>query len=146
MSNESVVLWNIAFPLSEEERARVLSAALFNLIINLRLDKKKELVQAPSSAWYQGLRDMMEESLQGFSTQIHEARMHLFEQRFSYPLQPFFFLQHHLSRFLLFFLCVCFALLWVLQRSVFLGNQGRHQHVQSFGQGHNKSKTATGDV
>lgn len=41
MSNECVVLWNIAFPLSMEERTCVSSAGLFNLITNLRLDKRR---------------------------------------------------------------------------------------------------------
>lgn len=84
LSNECVVLWNIAFPLGVEERTCVSSAGLFNLITNLRRDER-----------YQGLREMMGIPVgHRFFWLIQIARIHLFEQGFSYPLQPLF--QHSL--------------------------------------------------
>lgn len=48
-------------------------------------------MQAPSSTWYQGLRVMMGNGI-GHSLfwLIRIARIHLFEQGFSYPLLPLF--------------------------------------------------------
>lgn len=125
MSNECVVLWNIAFPLSVVEMTSVASAGLFNLITNLRLDKRTRASSVLNL--YKGLREMMEipvgHSL--FLTDSHSKNT---------PLRTWIliFFAAFISTVLTYYSLCCFFFCFFLFRS-FLGsnqgNWGRHHRA-----------------